>query len=293
MVLKSEIIQQNIDKLEQAKKDFSILNDYSRIDDHSILRQLWDEGRSYGFLSYMTFIDFERHAKKLNQEVFYKHKIKIPEFKKVLIDCAPDPTVKKVLKSKGKASFAKFINSPKWDLYSGTRRRRSRIRYNDNFVSSAAIIANFCIQNEIEIEDTSRISEFYRTPLAEIDLSLKKELELTKDLINYLVNNLSESGYDFKRLNIEHIGKFLSEELRRKLTNIEKGESVKLVEQNDYYGALTNGKVYEVVDKELQSGRLQVYVKNDLGNIRSYPYRIFETVSNLRNDALDLLLGDF
>lgn len=292
MIIKSEIIQENIDRVEQAKRDFSILNDYAKTNDHSVLRTIWDEGRSYGLLSYMTFIDFDRNARINNQQVFYDHKIKIAEFKEVLVNCASDPTVKKILKSKGKVSFAKFINSDKWDLYSGTRRRRSRVRYNDNFVCSAPIISNFCIQNEIDIEDGSRISEHYRIKLAEIDLSLKKELELSKDLTSYIFGHLSQSDYDFRRLNIEHITKLISEELKRKLISIEKGESVKLLEQNDYYGAITQGKIYEVVDKELQSGRLQVQIKNDLGNLRSYPYRIFETVSNLRNNALDQLLGD-
>jgi hypothetical protein len=290
MIIKSEIIQNNLERLEQAKKDFSLLNDYASTDDDTVLKRLWDEGRSYGFLTYMNFIDFIRHTKKLNQEIFYKTKIKIPHFKEVLIQNAPDATVKKVLKSKGKVSFAKFINSPKWDLYSGNRRRRGGVRYNDNFVASASIIANFCIQNEIEIEDHSRISEYYRTNISELDPTLKVELGLTKGLIDYMVTSLSNSDYDFRRLNVEHISKIMTEEIKKKLLNIEKGESVKLIENPDYYGGLTLGKVYEIKDKELNSGRLQVVIENDNGYRRSYPYRLFETVSNLRNSALDELL---
>lgn len=290
MVIKSEIIQNNLDRLEQAKKDFSILSDYASTDDNTILKNIWEEGRAYGFLSYMNFIDFIRFTKKLNQEVFYKDKIKIPHFKEVLIQNAPDSTVKKILKSKGKVSFAKLINSPKWDLYCGNRRRRGGVRYNDNFVASASIIANFCMQNEIEIEDQSRISEYYRNNLSELDPTLKTELELTKELIDHMVITLSNSVYDFRRLNVDHISKFMTEELKKKLLNIEKGESVKLIESADYYGGLTSGKIYDVKDKELNSGRLQVIVENDTGYRRSYPYRLFETVSNLRNSALDELL---
>jgi len=292
MILKSEIIQKNIEKVEQAKKDFSLLKDYSTTTDDRILRTIWDEGRSYGFLTYMNFIDFERFALKTGQEIFYKKKIKLPHFKEILINNATDESVKKILKSKGKVSFEKLLNSRRWDILSGNRRRRGGVRYHDNFVSSAAIIANFCIQNEVEIEDVSRISDYYRSLLPELDPTIKAELELTKNLIEYLVVNLSDSQHDFKRLNIEHISKFISEELKRKLTNIEKGESVKLIENTDYYGGLSFGKVYEVVDKEISSGRLQVVIKNDVGNIRSYPYRLFETVSNLREDALLKLLSD-
>jgi len=84
----------------------------------------------------------------------------------------------------------------------------------------------------------------------------------------------------------------LTEELKKKLVNIEKGESVKLIENTDYYAALTFGKVYEVLDKEIVSGRLQVQITNDDGARRHYPYRLFETVSNLREDALLQILGD-
>ena len=122
---------------------------------------------------------------------------------------------------------------------------------------------------------------------------MKKELEMTNDLLGYMVNSFSNSDYDFKKLNIDHITKFMGVELKKKLLNIEKGESVKLTENADYYGGLTLGEVYQVKDKELHSGRLQVVIDNDNGYRRSYPYRLFETVSNLRNDALDKLLEDF
>lgn len=290
MIVKSEIIQVNLDRLEKAKKDFSILEDYASTKDAN-LSHLWDEGRAYGLLSYMTFIDFIRHSNKLDQEVFYSKKIKIKEFQDVLVKCAIDDTVKKILKSKSKVSFTKLINSPRWDLYSGNRRRRGNVRYHDNFAPATAIIANFCIQNEIEIEDQSRISEHYKRLLPEIDLTLKKELELTKDLLNYMVKSFSNSDYDFRRLNVEHVTKFMGEELKKKLLNIEKGESVKLIEDASYYGGLTLDKIYDIKDKEIHSGRLNVIIENDNGFGRSYPYRLFETVSNLRNSALDDLLS--
>jgi hypothetical protein len=126
--------------------------------------------------------------------------------------------------------------------------------------------------------------------LPEIDLTLKKELELTKDLLDYMTKSFSNSDSDFRRLNVDHVAKFMGEELKKKLLNIEKGESVKLIEDASYYGGLSLGKVYEVKDKEIHSGRLNVVIESDNGFRRSYPYRLFETVSNLRNSALDDLL---
>ena len=290
MILKSEVIQLNLSKLEQAKQDFTILNDYANTDDSQILRKLWDDARPYGLMSYLNFIDFIRYATKNNQQIFYTKKIHLSEFKEILVKGAIDPSVKKILKSKGKISFAKLINSPKWEFYSGNKRKRGGVRCQDNFLFSSAMIANFCIQNEIDIQETSRISEFYTRILPDIDVSLKREIDLTVDIIDFMIDNLSKSGYDFRRLNVEHISKFITDEFRKKLLSIESGEAVKMIEETDYYGGLTIGQTYKVLDKEISSGRLNVVIENDVKLRRSYPYRIFETITNLRNSALDDLL---
>ena len=292
MKLTSEIIQNNIDRVEAAKKDFKILEDYSKETDSKKLSQLYNEGRNYGLISYLLFIDFIKDTEKNNQQVFYNKKIKISEFREVLIKNAPDQSVKKILKSKSKVSFTKLLNSQRWDLYSGNRRRRGGVRHSDNFVYSAAIIANFCIQNEIEIEDHSRISDYYRTRLHPIDISVRKEIELTNELVNFMFSSLSKQQYDFRKINVENITKFIQQEIERKMKEIEEGESVKLIEGTDFYSALSQNKVYTVKSKDINSGRLTVTIENDLGFSRSYPYRIFETVSNLRNSALDELLND-
>lgn len=292
MKLTSEIIQNNIDKLETLKKDFKILDDYHKEKDTEKLKQLYYEGRVYGLLNYMLFIDFIRHTENNHQQVFYNKKIKLQEFKDVLIKNATDESVKKIIKSKGKVSFEKFINSSRWELYSGNRRRRGGVRYHDNFVTSAAIIANFCIQNEIEIEDSSRISEWYKTSLAPIDSSLLNEIDLTNNIIDYMFSQLNSQKYDFRRINVENITKLIQNKIEQKMKEIEEGESVKLIEKTDFYSALTLNKKYTVKSKDISSGRLTVTIENDLGFSRSYPYRIFETITNLRNSALDELLND-
>jgi hypothetical protein len=145
--------------------------------------------------------------------------------------------------------------------------------------------------DEIEIDDSSRISDWYRTPLHPIDISVKKEIELTNDVVGFMFDSLSKEQYDFRRINVENITKFIQQEIEKRMKSIESGESVKLIETTDYYSGLTQNKVYTVLSKDIQSGRLNVTIQNDLGFNRSYPYRIFETVSNLRNSALDELLN--
>jgi hypothetical protein len=284
--LTSEIIQNNIDKLESAKREFKILQDYDQELDEFKLKQLYNEAKNYGLLSYLLFIDYQKSIKKLNQQVFYNKKISLKEF------TAIDPKVKKVLESKGKVSFEKFINSPRWDLYSGHRRRRGGVRYHDNFLCSSAIIANFCIQNELEIEDPSRISDYYRNTLPSIDSTVNKEIELTNHLVDFMFDSLSKQDYDFRKINVENIVKFIQTEIERKMKTVEEGESVKLVETTDFYSGLTENKIYTIKSKEIHSGRLNVNIENDLGFTRSYPYRLFETVTNLRNSALDEILNN-
>jgi len=292
MKITSEIIQNNLDRLEQARKDFKILDDYYLENDDLKLKQLYTLGRTFGLSTYFTFIDYIRTVKKFDQQVFYNKKITLKEFRHTLSTLAQDEKVKNLLKSKGKVSFAKLLNSPRWVLYSGDKRLRGGVRYHDNFILSSAIIANFCIQNEIEVEETSRISNWYTQPIAFLDPSLIKEIEITTNIVNFIYENMTNSDFDFRKLNIDNIIKNIQYEIEYKMTQIEKGESVKLSDETDYYSGLTNGKVYIVEGKSVYNGRLNVMIKNDLGFSKEYPYRLFETVTNLRNAALDQLLND-
>lgn len=295
MKITSEIISSNLDKLESARKTYKILDDYFLEQNDEKLKRIYQVGRSFGFLTYLTFIDFIKQNNLRNQQVFYKKKIKIKEFKEGLVNNAVDPSVKKILQSKGKISFEKLINSPKWEVYAGNRnynRRRGSFRYNDNFIFSSTLIANFCIQNELDIIDTSRISSWYTQHIHVIDPSIHQEIEITSNLVDSLYQSLTAQGCDFKKLNLENIISNIQFEIESRMTQIEQGECVKLVEDSDYYPSLTTNKVYVVKGKKVSAGRLQVEIVNDRGYTREYPYRIFETVTNLRDSAIDSLLID-
>jgi hypothetical protein len=107
-----------------------------------------------------------------------------------------------------------------------------------------------------------------------------------------MFQQINDQNYDFRRINVENITKLIQNKIEQKMKEIEEGESVKLVEKTDFYSALTLNKKYTVKSKDISSGRLTVTIENDLGFSRSYPYRIFETITNLRNSALDELLND-
>lgn len=304
MKINSEVVSTNIFRLEKAQKEFPILSEYQKIAEISekdqylsnLQTSVKDECCHYGLRAYVEFIDYIVDVKNKNQEIFYKSKIKNKDFQDILVKFANDEDAKKSFKSKTKKSFETLINSKKWDVFTAAvsnRRRRIR-RYTDNLKNSSAIIANYIIQNQIEInsENTSRINKFYLHLIPVPDLTIKNEILRTKEIIDFVIQKLSESGSDFKKVNFDHLTNKLSEELKNRMLSIEPGEKIKCIEISPETYGLTLNKTYDVRAKSLENGILKVRIINDSGNNTMYNYRLFETVSNLRNSALDELLND-
>jgi hypothetical protein len=309
MKLTSEVISVNLDRLEKAQKEFPTLSEYQRVmelkngdspDQYliNLSRTLKEECLSYGLRPYIDFIDFIVESTTRGQEVFYRKKIKNKEFQDVLVSNAIDEDAKKSFKSKSKKSFEVLINSKKWDLFianvSNRRRGYSNRRYNNNLRYSDAIIANYVMQNEIEVnnESTNRLNKHYLFAIPAPDLTIKSEINRTKEIIDFIIDKLSESGTDFRKVNYDHLTKTLNTELKNRMLAIEPGEKIKFVESSPDVNGLTINNVYDVKSKSIENGILKVSVTNDSGDNRYYNYRLFETVSNLRNSALDELLND-
>lgn len=304
MVLTSEIILHNISLLEKVKKEFIILQQYQNCNDITMGISLKNEGAQFNLTKYIEFIDFIKQTESNNQQLFYRKKIKNKEIQEILVKNAVDDDAKKCFSSKGPTTFGNLINSPKWEVFSGessSRRRNGSRRWRNNFYGSDAIIANFIIQNRIDINPTNiyRVNKFYITRLPDVDSNLSNEISQTNEFAKFLISKLSESEIDFKRLNITNLIKRIESELKNKMMTIDLGEKIKCIGIDiSYEKTLTLGKVYDVKDKKLTSvdyngGEiLWVQIINDCGRILWYPYRLFETVKNVRNNALDELLKD-
>jgi len=307
MKLTSEVISINLDRLEKAQKEFPILSEYQKtlelkngasLDQYlnNLTRTLKDECLSYGLKPYIEFIDFIVDSKLTGQEIFYRKKIKNKEFQDVLVSNAIDEDAKKSFKSKSKKSFEVLVNSKKWEVFTAnvTNRRRSSRRYNNNLRRSDAIISNYIIQNQIEVKDENsfRVNKYYLNQIPVPDLTIKNEINRTKEIIDFIINKLSESGTDFRKVNYDHLSKTLNNELKNRMLTIEPGEKIKCVEISPDSTELTLNKVYDVISKHIDYGVLKVIINNDNNQSKSYNYRLFETVTNLRNSALDELLND-
>jgi len=307
MKLTSEIISVNLDRLEKAQKEFPILSEYQKILElkngesldqylNNLTKTLKDECLSYGLKPYIEFIDFIIDSKLTGQEIFYRKKIKNKEFQDVLVANAIDEDAKKSFKSKSKKSFEVLVNSKKWEVFTAnvTNRRRTSRRYNNNLRRSDAIISNYIIQNQIEVKDENsfRVNKYYLNQIPVPDLTIENEINRTKEIIDFIINKLSESGTDFRKVNYDHLTKTLNNELKNRMLTIEPGEKIKCVEISPDSMGLTLNKVYDVLSKHIDYGVLKVIINNDNNQSKSYNYRLFETVTNLRNSVLDELLND-
>jgi hypothetical protein len=299
MKITSEVISRNLNRLESAQREFPSLSEYQKLtkgftpldwDRHKSIR---GECISYGLLPYVDFIDFIIESKLNGQEVFYKKKIKNKEFQEILVKNAIDDNAKKSFNSKTKRSFETLINSKRWETLTGNSSSR-RKSYSNNLKDSDAIIANFVIQNEIEVggEFLWRLNRHYLQLIPSPDLTIKNEIKRTKEIIDFIIDKLSESGTDFRKVNHDHLTKTLSLELKNRMLTIDPGEKIKCIEISPETTGLTIDKFYNVISKTIDYGILKVTVFNDNERNQSYNYRLFEKVSILRNSALDELLNN-
>jgi len=301
MKLSSEIISTNLLLLEKAKTDFPLLVNYENCTDYNEKSSIKQEIQEFGLGLYIEFIDFIKEMESKGQEVFYRRKIKNPEFQEILSKHAYDEDAKKSFKSKAAKSFESLMNSDKWEDLAGNRSnyRRRRRRWTNNFSGSEAIVSNFIIQNELEVKDEFkyRLCKWYYMNIPQVDFTVQNEINKTKDLISFMVSKMSDSGIDFRRLNFTHLTSQLNDEIRKKILTIDSDEKIRLIPNDVVPIGFTPGKFYTVFGKQLSTEEagggniLMVNVRNDADKSVWVKYRYFETVTNLRDTALDFLLN--
>lgn len=303
MVVKTEIIKENLQILENAMSIFTILREYYNLQinrpenpsDTEIERErsLKAEASAFKINQYINFIDFIVNSEKNGQKVFYDKKIKNVELQRILEKNAHDEYAKKTLRNKNKTTFATLITSKKWDTLCGYQKKNF---YKNNLNASSPIIANYCIQNEIELDHNAyyyRINSYYTQKLEQPDTSILTEMNRTKFITDYIIEKLSENGLDFRKANLNNLVETITEEFKRRMLRIEPGEQIKCIENPQELKGLTIGKNYRVISKFIEFGVLKVSIDDDSNNtFYKYPFRFFESVSSLRLSVLSDFLGD-
>jgi hypothetical protein len=304
MIVKAEIIKENLRILDEALNTFTILKEYydiqiSRGDEPDVIlldreRLIKSEIQAFKITQYANFIDFLVSTQKSGQKVFYDKKIKNVELSRVLVENAEDESAKRYLRNKNKDSFTKLITSKRWENLCGYTRTRGTHRNNVN--RSSAIIANFCIQNEIELDFNTyyhRINSYYTQKLDIPDQSILTEMSRTRYITDFIIEKLSDNGIDFRKANLSNLVDTITDEFKRRMLKIEPGEQIRCIENPQNLSGLTIGKNYRVLSKVVELGVLKVAIVDDRNNqTYKYPFRFFETISDLRTSAIADLLGD-
>ena len=298
MVLTLDTIKENLNILERAKEVFKILADYQNIlksmstnydnELHNREIEINREINRYNLTIYSDFIRFINKAESAGQKVIYDEKIKTKTFQKVLEDNAIDETAKKSLRNKTSKTMHIFMNSEKWMKFHGYQSNRGRLRLNDNLSKSESIIANFLNQQEINLEALaySRLNKYYTSLLPEPDHTILDEMNRTKFVIDFLIQKVTESGFDFRKLNSRALIENISEEFKKRILDIDKNESVKCISRPDVYG-VSVGTIYKVIDRSLDySGNLKILIQNDYGTNVNCSFKFFETLNSLRSSML-------
>ena len=298
MVLTLDTIKENLNILERAKEVFKILVDYQNIlkslrnnSDHEIQNREIEINREinrYNLTIYSDFIRFINKVETTGQKLIYDEKIKTKTFQKVLEDNAIDETAKKSLRNKTSKTMHIFMNSEKWMKFHGYQSNRGRLRLNDNLSKSESIIANFLNQQEINLEALaySRLNKYYTSLLPEPDHTVLDEMNRTKFVIDFLIQKVTESGLDFRKLNSRALIENISEEFKKRILDIDKNESVKCISRPDVYG-VSVGTIYKVIDRSLDySGNLKILIQNDYGTNVNCSFKFFETLNSLRSSML-------
>jgi hypothetical protein len=283
------IIDKNIEKLEFACKSFpEILGRYRKSTCSEERNRLSGTAGRLGLSPYINFIKWLEERK--DQIIKYNFEISFDTVKSAVIEGLVDPEPKRYLEKKTKRGFVSFLSSPIFNSYNnGTKGRRGGRRfYGSNFAKSDCILSNYIIQNNLE-KCIDVVSYYYKRELPEFETTSQDELDITRDIIKSLVRKLNTIKYDFRKLNFNILQSEVTAKVKEMMMQVSPGEQLKCLESSP---GLTLGKIYKVDSYEISSnGNLIVFLINDLGTRTSYNYRLFESLTNHRENHINELLN--
>ena len=171
--------------------------------------------------------------------------------------------------------------------------------------------AKYIIDNNIDVYDDSKdYKEHYNFfkyqpniesyvcwyTTAELDFSgvPKREIDVTRKLIESLVQIVDDSKIDFRKLNSDYIVSTISDKIH-KLMKVKEGTRLKAIDDytNEYKQKyLTKDQYYEVRSSSMTDGYVTVLVNGDNNRTQWLKYSYFEDVQSHRDDLLSSLFGE-
>lgn len=314
MKINYDLIKLNLATYQEAKSILPVISEYERDEiPGSVMRNL-------GLGEFASFCDFLKQSERsgfnpvIEDMTWRKLKLQISTHTKA-------ERLKKFVMNRTQKQFIELLNnaedfdrllSGRWIRKPGwskrgrkTYGRRSEVKV-DGLEYCAIPMLNYIILNDIEVFEGNldiipfisqdrlvSVTKWYTYEKLDFDKVPKREIELTKKLLDSFINIMEESHIDPRKLNLEYVTSTISDKIRKSMV-VPNGTIIKcLRDVNNEYGKkiLTKDVSYSVRGSYIQSGYLKVNVSHDLGSNGYVDYSNFEDMAIHREDLLRSLLG--
>ena len=314
MKINYDSIKLNLATYKEAKSILPVIGEYEREEvSSSVMRNL-------GLGKFAEFSDFLKQSEKsgfnpITEDITWR-KLKLLISSHTKVD-----RLKKFVMNRTQKQFTELLNNNedfdrllngRWIRKPGytprgrkTYGRRSEVRI-EGLNHCVVPLVNYIILNNIEVFESDPniysfitqdrligVSKWYTFEKLDFDKVPKREIEVTKKLLDNFINIMSESHIDPRKLNLDYIISTISDKIKKSMI-VPAGTIIKCLRDvnNDYRKqVLTKDVSYSVRGSYIQSGYLKVSVTNDLGVSDYYDYANFEDMAIHREDLLRSLLG--
>ena len=314
MKINYDSIKLNLATYKEAKSILPVIGEYEREEvSSSVMRNL-------GLGKFAEFSDFLKQSEKsgfnpITEDITWR-KLKLLISSHTKVD-----RLKKFVMNRTQKQFTELLNNNedfdrllngRWIRKPGytprgrkTYGRRSEVRI-EGLDHCVVPLVNYIILNNIEVFESDPniysfitqdrligVSKWYTFEKLDFDKVPKREIEVTKKLLDNFINIMSESHIDPRKLNLDYIISTISDKIKKSMI-VPAGTIIKCLRDvnNDYRKqVLTKDVSYSVRGSYIQSGYLKVSVTNDLGVSDYYDYANFEDMAIHREDLLRSLLG--
>ncbi len=311
MKLNYDLIKKNLATYAEAKELFPVISDYEKgeVNTHVM--------RNLGLQEFGEFYDFLKNGNPIEEGMTWR------KLKSIIADKTQSVRLKKFFMNRTQRQFNEILmDGPQFDRLLNGRwvskpslTRRGRMSYGrrgnesiDGLKTCIVPMLNYIIQNNIDVYEDSKeyiykkfINQesihysirWYTTMELNFDSVPKREIDVTRKLLNTFVEIMEETKIDFRKLNSEYIISSISNKIKSSMS-VPRGTMLKCLKDVPYGNkiALVANTSYEVKSSNLNmNGYLQVYVTDELNRNTSYPYSYFEDMAFHRDDLLSSLFG--
>lgn len=292
-----DIIKSNLNKLEKAIETFpDILGKYKSITNVTEKADISAYASKLNLSAYINFIDWVTRVSSNGEKIIYDIDISFDTLKSAMIESSTDSEVIEFLKKKTKRGLISFINSPLYSSYNGGMkgRRGHRKYYDKNFSKCECLLSNYILQNSINLVSGfsygfGSVGYYYTQNIPDFESELNTEIEITNDITKSIIRKINTLKYDFRKINFNLLKTEIENQVKSRMCSVLPGEEIKCIEASQN---LTLNNLYKVVSYQISiSGNLMVHVLDDNERKSQYNYRLFETVSKLREDSINDILN--